>query len=138
MSTTAAQPSSLIGAYLARGTVGNVGLPGAPIMHYSLVVVPSANSVSGTVEITQAVATPAGHIVIPNVHGVIHATGLGPITQIVSLQGEYVQTVPPPAIGAWLAKFAANLAIDASWHGRGGFTYGTNSVQNVPVTPSAD
>ncbi|MBI2510441.1 MAG: DUF1842 domain-containing protein [Opitutae bacterium] len=136
MSTVAEQPSTLIGAYLARGTVGNVGTPGAPIMHYSLVVVPSTGSVSGTVEITQAIAPPQNRVVIPNVHGVIRKTGLGPVTQIVALQGQYVYSVPPPAIGSFLADFSAHLAIDNAWNGRGGFSYFNHNVENVPVTPA--
>ena len=54
----------LIGAYLAEGKIGNVGTPGAPIATFSLVVVPSQNSVSGTVVITQAVNGPDSHIVV--------------------------------------------------------------------------
>ncbi len=94
MSTTAEKKSSrLIGAYLVNGTMGNVGTPGAPIMHFSLVVVPSANTVSGTVEITQAIAH-SGDIIIKNVKGVIRSTGYGNITKVVSLEGQYVQSVP--------------------------------------------
>ena len=137
MTAVAEQPSTLIGAYLARGTVGNVGMPGAPIMHYSLVVVPSTGSVSGTVEITQAIAGPGARVVVPNVHGVIRKTGLGAVTQIVALQGQYVVSVPPPAIGSYLANFSAHLAIDDSWNGRGGFTYDNHTVDNVPVKSSS-
>jgi len=127
------QTSVLIGAYLVNGTIGNVGMPGAPIAHFSLVVVPSANSVSGTVEITQALAPPNGHIVIKNVTGVIHATGYGSVTQVVALQGEYLQSFTPPAIGSITEKFTAHLAIDNNWDGKGGFTYGSNHIENVPV-----
>ena len=92
----------LAGAYLAKGTIGNVGMPGAPVATFSLVVVPSQNSVSGTVVITQAISGPDSHIVVP-VTGKIYATGLGNVTKIVSLQGQYVHSVPPPAIGSFLA-----------------------------------
>ena len=125
--------SSLIGAYLVTGTVGNVGMPGAPIMHFSLVVVPGAHTVSGTVEITQALASPNGVIVVKNVTGQIRPTGFGTVTQVVSLEGEYVQSFPPPAIGSYLAKFTANMAIDNNWNGTGGFTYENHDVNNVPV-----
>lgn len=135
MSAVAEQPSTLIGAYLSKGTIGNVGVPGAPILHYSLVVVPGANSVSGTVEITQAIAGPTSSIVFPNVTGSIRKTGYGKVTQIVALEGETVVSVPPPAIGSYLMKLSAHMAIDDSWHGTGGFTYGNHSVENVPVTP---
>jgi hypothetical protein len=122
----------LAGAYLAQGTIGNVGTPGAPIATFSLVVVPSQNSVSGTVVITQAVNGPDNHIVVP-VTGKIYATGLGKYTKVVGLQGEYVQSFPPPAIGSFLAKFDAHMAIDNSWNGNGGFSYWNHQVENVPV-----
>jgi hypothetical protein len=125
--------SSLSGAYLVTGTVGNVGMPGAPIMHFSLVVVPGANTVSGTVEITQALASPNGVIVVKNVTGQIRPTGFGSVTQVVALEGEYIQSFPPPAIGSYLAKFTAHMAIDNSWKGTGGFTYENHDVNNVPV-----
>ncbi len=138
MTTAASQkPSATVGAYLVNGTVGNVGMPGAPIMHFSLVVVPGANSVSGTVEITQAIAPPNGNIVIRNVHGTIRATGFGTVTQVVALEGEYIQSVPPPAIGTWISPFSAHMAIDNNWNGKGGFTYGHNDVENVPVAKTA-
>lgn len=127
----------LAGAYLAKGTIGNVGTPGAPIASFSLVVVPSQNSVSGTVVITQAVHGPYSHIVVP-VTGKIYATGFGQFTQVVSLKGQYVHTFPPPAIGAFLADFDAHLAIDGSWNGTGGFSYYQHDVENVPVKAAAN
>ncbi|MES2574657.1 MAG: DUF1842 domain-containing protein [Bacteroidota bacterium] len=122
----------LAGAYLAKGTIGNVGTPGAPIATFSLVVVPSQNSVTGTVVITQAVSGPDSHIVV-QVKGKIYAAGLGKFTQVVSLQGQYVHSFPPPAIGAFLADFDAHLAVDNAWNGTGGFSYYQHNVENVPV-----
>jgi len=122
----------LAGAYLAKGTIGNVGMPGAPVAAFSLVVVPSQNSVSGTVVITQAIQGPDSHIVVP-VTGKIYATGLGQYTKVVSLQGQYVHSVPPPAIGSFLASFDAHFAIDNAWNGNGGFSYFQHQVENVPV-----
>ncbi|KAF3995909.1 DUF1842 domain-containing protein [Glaciimonas immobilis] len=124
---------NLIGSYLVNGTVGNVGMPGAPIMHFSLVVVPSLNSVSGSVEITQALAPPNGLTTIKQVTGVIRATGYGKVTHIVSLQGTYNVDFPPPAIGFTSEKFTAHMAIDNEWNGTGGFTYGRTDIENVPV-----
>ncbi len=129
---TANQSSVLAGAYLVNGIMGNL-MPGAPVMHFSLVVVPSANSVSGTVEITQALPPPYGSIVIHNVKGVIRATGFGKVTHVVALEGEYVVSFPPPAIGEYIAKFSAHMAIDNNWDGKGGFSYGNHNVENVPV-----
>ncbi len=122
----------LAGAYLAKGTIGNVGTPGAPIATFSLVVVPSQHSVTGTVIITQAVQGPDSHIVVP-VTGKIYAAGLGKFTQLVSLKGQYVHSVPPPAIGSFLAEFNAHFAIDNAWNGVGGFSYYQHNVENVPV-----
>jgi hypothetical protein len=122
----------LVGAYLASGKIGNVGVPGAPIASFSLVVVPSQHSVSGTVVITQAVNGPNSRIVI-QVTGKISATGFGKFTQVVALQGQYVQSFPPPAIGAFLADFDAHMAIDNAWNGAGGFSYWKEHIENVPV-----
>lgn len=122
----------LTGAYLAKGTIGNVGTPGAPIATFNLVVVPSQHTVTGTVVITQAVKGPDSHIVV-QVKGKIYSTGFGKFTQVVSLQGQYVQSFPPPAIGAFLADFDAHLAIDNEWNGVGGFSYYQHQIENVPV-----
>jgi hypothetical protein len=122
----------LAGAYLAKGTIGNVGTPGAPVASFSLVVVPSQRSVSGTVVITQAIQGPDSRIVV-EVTGKIYSTGLGNVTQVVSLKGQYIHSVPPPAIGSFLANFDAHLAIDNAWNGTGGFSYFGNNVENVPV-----
>ncbi len=125
--------SALIGAYLANGIAGNQKMPGAPLMHFSLVVVPSTNNVAGSVEITQAIAPPHNSIVIKNVSGVIRSTGFGGVTKVVALEGEYLQAATPPLIGMYLGKFSAHMAIDDKWNGSGGFTYGNNDVENVPV-----
>src|ERR1044072_708470 len=108
--------NQLAGAYLVNGTLGNVGTPGAPIMHFSLVVVPAANSVSGTVQITQALAPPNGNITIRNVTGTIRATGFGKVTHVVALQGMYYQPFTPPAIGSVEEQFSAHMAIDNDWN----------------------
>ena len=133
--TAEAKTSKLIGSYLVNGTMGS-GLLGAPTVHFSLVVVPSANSVSGTVEITQAIEGPSSDILVSNVKGRIFATGFGDVKYVVSLEGQYVQSVPPPAIGSYLAEFSAHMAINGDWNGKGGFSYGTTNVENVEVKRS--
>lgn len=122
----------LAGAYLAKGTIGNVGTPGAPVATFSLVVVPSQHTVTGTVVIKQAVQGPDSHIVV-QVKGRIYSTGFGQYTQVVSFNGQYVQSFPPPAIGSFLAEFSAHLAIDGAWNGTGGFSYYQHQIENVPV-----
>lgn len=122
----------LAGAYLAKGTIGNVGVPGAPVASFSLVVVPSQHSVSGTVVITQAIQGPDSRIVV-EVTGKIYSTGIGKVTQVVGLKGQYIHSVPPPAIGSFLANFDAHLAIDNEWNGTGGFSYFGHNIENAPV-----
>ncbi|WP_299108773.1 DUF1842 domain-containing protein [uncultured Tenacibaculum sp.] len=128
---TLKEPTTLIdSAYLTKGTIGNVGMPGAPIAHFSLVVVPSSNTVSGVVEITQAIDRAPIQV---HVKGTIRHTGYGDVTQIVNLSGQYVVSVPPPAIGSYLENFTAYMDINNEWNGTGGFTYGNNKINNVPV-----
>jgi hypothetical protein len=121
------QTNSMAGAYLAKGTIGNVGLPGAPIVHFALVVVPGQHKVGGSVQITQAVehGNYSG-----DVTGKIYSTGLGKVTQIVTLSG----TIHPDNSSAlYVLSFEAHLAIDGAWHGTGGFDYGNVHIENVPV-----
>lgn len=61
-------------------------MPGAPIMHFSLVVVPGAHTASGTVEITQALASTNGVIVVTNVTGQIRPTGFGTLHRSLHLK----------------------------------------------------
>ncbi len=129
---TLKEPKTLIEtAYLAKGTIGNVGMPGAPIVHFSLVVSPEQHTVSGIVEITQAIDKPSIKL---NVAGNIRYTGYGDVTKIVNLSGEYVVSVQPPSIGSYLEKFTAYLDINNEWNGTGGFTYGNQKINDVPVT----
>lgn len=131
MATLKESKTLIESAYLTKGTIGNVGMPGAPIVHFSLVVSPEQNTVSGIVEITQAVDRPTIKV---NVTGNIRYTGYGDITKIVNLSGEYIVSVPPPAIGSYLQKFTAYLDVNNNWNGTGGFTFGTQKVDDVPVT----
>jgi len=126
--TLTAEKRALIGAYNVIGTLGNIKLEGAPVMHFNLVVVPSKNTVSGSAEIIQAIAPPNGQLFIQNLKGQIHATGYGPVTKIVALEGNY--TVGESGV---LIPFKAYMSINDNWEGSGSFTYGTKTVENVPV-----
>ena len=130
--STEVSENVIVGTYLAKGEIGNVGMPGAPICHFNLIVTPSTHHVSGTVIITQAIPGPNSKITV-QVSGRIYPTGYGKVTQVVSLLGEYVQTVNPPGIGAYLAKFEAHMAIDNEWNGKGGFSYAIHNITDVPV-----
>jgi len=126
--TLAPEKKSLIGAYNVKGTLGNIGLPGAPIMHFNLVVVPSQNTITGVVEITQAIAPPNGQIFVNNVKGQIHATGFNGVEQIVSLEGNY--TIGESYV---LIPFKAFMNLKSNWEGTGTFIYGSQKIENVPV-----
>lgn len=119
----------MAGAYLANGTIGNVGLPGAPIVHFALVVVPGQHSVSGSVQITQAVENGNYR---GRVEGTIYATGYGNYTQVVAVRGLISPIGPMPLE----IPFEAYLAIDNSWNGVGGFNYGSVHLADVPVKAS--
>lgn len=118
--------------YRVTGTAGDVGKPGAPILHFDLIVVAATGSVSGIAVITQAVASPGGSIEV-QVTGQVRPAGLGSITQLVAFSGTYVYDFPPPAIGHLQAHLSAHFAVDAAWNGRGGFTYLGHQIDDVPV-----
>ncbi len=123
--------SDLIGLYFVKAVVGNVGQPGAPVVQLALTVQAASGHVSGIAEISQAIAH-GGHYRFP-VSGQIYQTGLGPNHQLVSLSGEFIYSVPPPAIGSFPAKFTAALSVDQQWNGHGGFNYLNTHIENVPV-----
>jgi hypothetical protein len=118
--------SNLEGAYLAQGTIGNVGMPGASVVHFSFVVVPSQHKVTGSVQVTQA--TQNGNY-SGQVTGTLYATGYGNVTQVVAVTG----TVHSDGDMPIEIPFEAHLAIDGSWNGTGGFAYANTHVENVPV-----
>ena len=124
---------STFGTYLFNGIAGNENIVGAPMLHLSLVVVSGTGKAAGHAMITQAVAPPYNEKLVNNVTGQIHATGLGPVTKIVALQGTYMEQLPPPAIGTIEVPFTAHFAIDDSWNGKGGFECGPTRSENVPV-----
>lgn len=119
---------ALAGAYLAKGIIGNAGTPGAPIVHFALVVTPNSHKVSGSVQVTQAVAN--GNYT-GQVHGTIYATGYGDVTQVVALTG----TIHGDGTQPIEISFQAQMSISADWKGKGGFAYGSVHVENVPVKP---
>jgi hypothetical protein len=111
--------------------VGNVGMPGAPILHLTLAI--AGGIVGGLAEITQAIQGPNSDHKFP-VTGKVYHTGLGKDTLLISLEGEFLICVPPPAIGCYIAKFHSSLALDPStFAGTGGFNYGGTHIENVPA-----
>jgi hypothetical protein len=123
--------------YRVTGKAGHVGTPGAPILHFDLLVNSSAGSVSGQARIDQAVAPPSGEIHIHNVTGTVRELVFGgQITRVVALQGTYFRSLPPPEILTIVEQFAAHFSVDQRWEGRGSFDYnnGGQVVNDVPVT----
>lgn len=127
------QPSVLIDSYPVNGTIGNVDMSGAPIMHFSLVVIPSVNSVSGSVIITKAITSPNDQIIVKNIKGIIRTTGADPVTKIVVFEGSYLNPAHSLEMCALQEKLSAYLAIDEKWNGRGGFSYENHDIEYVPV-----
>ncbi len=118
----------------AKLVVGNVGLPGAPIVHLTLALSDSG-SVGGVATITQAIAPPNGIHTFP-VTGKAYHTGLGKDTLLIALEGQFTISAPPPAIGTFLAQFHASLGVDPStFVGEGGFSYASTHIEKVPVKP---
>ncbi|MFZ5747241.1 MAG: DUF1842 domain-containing protein [Pseudomonadota bacterium] len=109
-------------------------MPGAPSLELDLLVTAPTGKVNGTARITQALPPPYGEIFIPDVTGQINHTGFGKDTMLVGLHGDYTVSVPPPAIGTYLAHFTAALAVDASWNGTGTYSYGKTTIANAKVT----
>ncbi|MGA7830869.1 MAG: DUF1842 domain-containing protein [Terracidiphilus sp.] len=114
--------------------VGNVGLPGAPIVHLTLAISDSG-TVGGMAKITQAIAPPNDSHTFP-VTGKCYHTGLGKDTLLIALEGEFITCFPPPAIGCFLTQFHASLAVNpGTFIGEGGFSYANTHVENAPVKP---
>jgi hypothetical protein len=118
--------------YLAEGTIGNVGMPGAPIATFSLIVKPLKNSVTGTVIIKQTVDDSENDIAV-EVKGKINVTRLGQFTKVVSLQGKYRQSLEKSENDSFLADFDAYFAINNCWDGTGGFSCHNHQIENEPV-----
>lgn len=105
--------------------------PGAPSLSLKLGVNATNGEVNGQATLTQAVQ--GGEHEFP-VSGVIHHTGFGEDTMLVALNGQYAQSVPPPAIGTWLVPVSVALAVDGSWNGTGSYTYGDHRMSRCKVT----
>ncbi len=122
-----------VGLYLVNAVAGNVGMPGAPILHLNLMVNAVTGTITGHAQQTQAVAPPQGQIPIVITGGHIRFTGFGKYAKIVVLTGHGMITLPPPAIGTYLVPFHAEFAIDNQWNGIGGWTLGSTHINEVPI-----
>jgi hypothetical protein len=124
------EQNAIASAYLVKGTIGNSGMPGAPIVHFALVVNPGAHKVTGSVQITQAVQNGnySGHVT-----GTLYATGFDKATQVVALTGSISPDGPMPLV----LPFEAHMAINGEWTGSGGFHYANVHIENAPVNRMA-
>jgi hypothetical protein len=121
-----------IDLYLLKFELGNLDLPGAPVLHVSAAVDAPTGTLTGQAEITQAIDPPAGDIRINDLQGKILSFPSG---RVIVLRGTYRFSFPPPAIGEGTAKFEAAVFLDGKeWQGEGWFTYGGHDVENVPFT----
>ncbi len=122
-----------VGLYRVTFDVGNVGEPGAPILHVEALVYAPTGRITGTASITQAIAPPGGDIEIYDLRGEIRYLGYGtPAKRLVALSGH----CSPEPINPILEPFSASLEIgEDDWKGEGSFKYGTTEISDVPVTP---
>jgi hypothetical protein len=124
-----------IDTYRVDGTAGNVGTPGAPILHFQLLVNESGGKVTGQAQITQAVAPPNNEFQIENLSGKVASLVFGgQISLVVTLRGTYGQPGPPPTDFIIEEKFEAHFQLDTQWDGRGSFEYGRHKISDVPVS----
>lgn len=122
------------GLYRVTFDVGNEGEPGAPILHVQALVYAPTGRITGTADITQAIAPPGGDIEIHDLRGEIRYLGYGTSAKrIVALSGFFSPNKTEPI----LEPFSASLEIEDDWKGEGSFKYGTQEVNDVPVTPKS-
>lgn len=127
-----------IGYYIVklRATFGTV-MPGAPTLTLSLGVNAPTGAVNGTAEITQALPTPFGQLHFP-VTGHLFSPSIAHGLNLLVLDGQYVVSFPPPAIGSYLAHFNGGFVVNGEWTGEGSYSYGNHRVGPCHVTRLPD
>lgn len=115
------------------GTLGNLGTPGAPILHFNLAVTRStgghgASPVSGTANITQAIASMAGNVTIGGLSGRAYAHG--PHGLVIVLTGSF--NIPPNELVEHFEAVMVVQELNGQWSGAGSYIY-TQPVVDVPV-----
>jgi hypothetical protein len=143
MTTTSEAPADTatdaLGLYRLCLEAEQSDLNGAPTVRLSLLV----DAVRGTVT-GQGLLTPAEYVfkdppvepvAIDKITGTIHKTPSGPVgvTQVLSLRGESVVTLPPPAIGSFLVPFTATFAMDDHSVGHGGWSGAFGKVEDATI-----
>jgi hypothetical protein len=123
-----------IGYYRMLLEVAPEQMPGSPRLTLDLGVNAVTGQANGSAEISQALPPPYGSITVPQVTGWVRETGFGDNHRLLAVKGQYVVSVPPPAIGSYLANFLTSLVLDADGNGSGMFSYGDNTVIDCTVT----
>jgi hypothetical protein len=133
MSATTTPTTNAVGLSQLRLQIGT-GLPGAPGFNFHGTLF-DGYMIAGDVKIAQVTAPPFPDYKV-RVHG--RRTNLvfgGATDYLASLQGQYVVSVPPPAIGSFLATLEIVMKLDGpnSWTGVADITYAGGHLENVPV-----
>jgi uncharacterized protein DUF1842 len=123
-----------IGYYRLLLEVAPEQMAGSPALTLDLGVNTVTGQSNGTAEISQALPPPYGSIIVPQVTGWVRETGFGNNHRLLAVKGQFVVSVPPPAIGSYLANFLTALVLDEDGNGRGMFSYGDNTVIDCTVT----
>ncbi len=124
----------LSGAQHLQLMAGNLGQPGAPILHLGLIYNPAANpaTLDGTGLITQAVTPPGGRGTVTGIHGVVYELGSDKATRVFTLRGTY----EPSPIEPLEVPFEAMFVTDNDWKGEGGFSFGGRPNAPVAIQPA--
>lgn len=117
----------LLGAYLEKGTIGDVGMLGAPILSFALVVVPGQHKVSGTAQVK---ADDMNRCWSGQVTGTIFSRpSPNGDTSVITFQGRFNNDgTMPIQIEGWVY-----MDVDAAGNGTGGFDIGGFDIGNDHV-----
>ena len=122
-----------VGLYLVNIDIACEGIVGGPVASLNLMVNAPEGLVYGSGTLGHAGTAPGSEgYAISNITGNIHHTGFGTDKLLVQLRGNYSIPFGPTMPGQTEATFTAALALDASWEGKGMFTYGPNGHDTCP------
>lgn len=117
------------GDYFVKGVLGNLNVPIAPLLYFSLLI--DSNTISGTVILSNPLYSE--DIIIKDVVGTIHTTPYNVMVQIVNIKGTHriynYKSIEKESI----KYFEAFIAIEKDWTGVGSFTYDHHTTENVTV-----
>jgi hypothetical protein len=131
--TTTPKTTNGVGLAQLKLQIGT-GLPGAPSFNFNGTVFGNT-TITGDDDIAQVTAPPFPDYKV-RVHGRRTTLVFGGATDyLASLQGQYVVSFPPPAIGSYLATLEILMKLDGpnSWNGVADITYAGGHLDNVPV-----